>query len=104
MFTGVSSILTLYVVIVTMTVVLGRCHDQPLDSLGKPAQRRPDIVLRTMHMSRLTCSNCSTFISFSVGPERVTVSGTEEARGGDTVHMSCISCNIFLPFQSVLSG
>ncbi|XP_043205643.1 nephrin-like [Amphibalanus amphitrite] len=25
------------------------------------------------------------------GPERVTVSGTQEARGGDTVHMSCIT-------------
>ena len=30
-------------------------------------------------------------LMFPVGPERVTVSGTQEARGGDTVHMSCIT-------------
>ncbi|XP_043210989.1 nephrin-like [Amphibalanus amphitrite] len=30
-------------------------------------------------------------LNVQFGPERVTVSGTQEARGGDTVHMSCIT-------------
>ena len=29
--------------------------------------------------------------SFSVGPDVVTIGGTREARGGDTVHLTCVT-------------